>query len=157
MSNLYIIGNGFDMAHNLDTSYWAFRTYLENNHLDFLLTFERMYNIEQLDPSEYGYNQEAQKRWDKKVYDTLWNEFEKSMGFPDVQDMLDTSAFVLEDMDLDGGNYGIKGTMDEHWKSEFGFVKELQNYVKEWISTSIDISKIVPKKAILQNNTKDYF
>lgn len=156
MSNLYIIGNGFDIAHDLDTSYWAFRTYLENNHLDFLLAFERMYNIQQLDPSEYGYTVEAQKQWDDRVYDTLWSEFEKFMGFPNVQDMLDISTSVLEDLDLEGGNDGIKGTMDEYWRSEFGFIEKLQEYVKEWISC-VDISKVVPKKSILMNNSDDFF
>ena len=156
MSNLYIIGNGFDIAHDLDTSYWAFRTYLENNHLDFLLAFEQMYNIQQLDPSEYGYTIEAQKRWDNRVYDTLWSSFEKFMGFPNVQEMLDTSTSVLDDMDLDGGNYGIKGTMDEYWRSEFGFIRDLQKHVKEWIS-SVDISTVAPKKSIFMNNSDDYF
>lgn len=156
MSNLYIIGNGFDIAHDLDTSYWAFRSYLEKNHLDFLLAFERMYGIEQLDPSEYGYTVEAQEQWDDKVYDTLWSEFEKFMGFPNIQDMLDISTSVLENLDLEGGNDGIKGTMDEYWRSEFGFIEKLQEYVKEWI-TCVDIGEVVPQKSNLLNNSDDYF
>lgn len=31
MKTLYIIGNGFDIAHGLDTSYWNFREYLLDN------------------------------------------------------------------------------------------------------------------------------
>ena len=29
MSDLFIIGNGFDIGHNLPTRYWDFRNYLE--------------------------------------------------------------------------------------------------------------------------------
>lgn len=29
MSNLYIIGNGFDIAHGLDTRYWKLREFIE--------------------------------------------------------------------------------------------------------------------------------
>lgn len=156
MSNLYVIGNGFDIAHNLDTSYWAFRTYLENNHWDFLIAFEQMYNIQRLDTSEYGYTIEAQKRWEDSVYDTLWSSLERFMGFPNVHDMLDKSTSVLENLDLEGGNDGIKGTMDEYWESEYGFIKQLQKFVKEWIS-SVDISKVFPKKSTLLNNSDDHF
>ena len=155
--NLYIIGNGFDLAHKLSTSYWAFRTYLESHHLDFLLAFEKMYDIEQLDSSEYYYTAEAQRRWDNKVYNTLWKEFENFMGSPNIQSMLDFSTSVLDDIDLEGGNYGIKGTMDEYWKSEFGFINDLQKHIKEWITNTIDLSDVKPKKAVLQNNTEDIF
>ena len=37
---LYIIGNGFDQAHDLKTSYWDFRCYLERYAEDFLIEFE---------------------------------------------------------------------------------------------------------------------
>ena len=30
---LFIIGNGFDKGHGLNTSYWDFRTYLKNMYI----------------------------------------------------------------------------------------------------------------------------
>ena len=45
MSELHIIGNGFDKGHGLKTSYWNFREYLEKYEEDFLFQMERMYNF----------------------------------------------------------------------------------------------------------------
>lgn len=42
---LYIIGNGFDIAHKLPTQYWDFRTYIEYTDYDFLRAFETHYCI----------------------------------------------------------------------------------------------------------------
>lgn len=50
--SLYIIGNGFDRAHGLKTSYWDFRTYLEENHWEFLLAFEKLYDFEPFDEAD---------------------------------------------------------------------------------------------------------
>ena len=45
MNRMLIVGNGFDLEHGLKTTYWDFREYLEENYLDFLITFEKMYNF----------------------------------------------------------------------------------------------------------------
>ena len=42
---LYILGNGFDLAHKLPTAYWDFRTYLNSAHPEFLEAFEEHYDI----------------------------------------------------------------------------------------------------------------
>ena len=39
MNRMLIVGNGFDLEHDLKTTYWDFREYLEENHLDFLIIF----------------------------------------------------------------------------------------------------------------------
>lgn len=156
MNSLYIIGNGFDLAHGIDTRYWSFRTFLEENHWEFLQRFENLYGIQHLDESEYGYSEEAQERWNTRVNKELWSEFERFMATPDIQSMLDYSSSVVGDLDLDSGNNGIRGTMDDYWKREFGFIKNLQEYVKEWIE-QIDISGVTPKKQTLVDNDSDYF
>lgn len=38
---LYIVGNGFDLAHGLPTAYWNFREYLEKVDCGFLSAFEK--------------------------------------------------------------------------------------------------------------------
>ena len=50
---LYIIGNGFDRAHDLKTSYWDFRCNLEQNEEDFLVEFEKLYGKYPYDPDDY--------------------------------------------------------------------------------------------------------
>lgn len=42
---LFIVGNGFDRGHGLTTSYWDFRTCLENMYPEFLYSFEAHYDI----------------------------------------------------------------------------------------------------------------
>ena len=156
MNSLYIIGNGFDLAHGLDTSYWHFRMFLENKDYEFLTMLEKLYNIEQLDETEYGYNCALQTAWEKRIKAELWSEFEKHLGLPNTQYMLDISASVLGNLNLESGNIGIIDTMDHYWRKQFGFIKKLQNYVEEWIS-QIEFSGILPKKTDLVENNKDYF
>ena len=156
MKRLYIIGNGFDVAHGLHTDYWKFRTYLEKHHPDFLSQFEKLYGIQQLDDTEPWYTIKAQERWNQAVNKDLWSAFEELMGHPDITDMLNFSSCILDDMDLEGGNIGIRDTMDTYWREQFGFVKLLQDYLKEWIE-QIDTSGILPRKTELICNDEDYF
>lgn len=155
MKSLYIIGNGFDRAHNLDTSYWSFREYLDDKYPDFLVAFEHLYNIGRIDFSDLRIRKCTYERWEKAIQDTLWGEFEDKMGHPNIDEMLGSSECILQDMHLDGGLTGIEDTMDEYWREEYGFVRKFQQYVKEWIET-IDTSHIVPKKKTLIDST-DYF
>lgn len=129
MNILYIIGNGFDKAHGLKTSYWNFREFLEEKHPRFLYKFERLYGYEPLDSSEYGYSDERQRRWNESVNKDLWSEFERGMSSPDIQAMLDYSESVAADMDLESGNIGIRDKLDAHWKSEYGFIEKLHEHI----------------------------
>lgn len=155
MMSLYIIGNGFDVAHGLRTDYWKFRMYLESEQPYFLNGFEALYDIQPLDDTEPWYTKEAQERWDRSVDNALWSRFEEEMGHPNTAEMLNASACVLDDLSLDGGKIGIRDTMDVYWREQFGFIDNLQAYVKEWIE-QIDTSKIgCRKKALI--DSKDYF
>ena len=60
--------------------------------------FEKMYDIEPLDETEYGYTIDAQKKWEKHIKEILWSEFERCMGNPNIQSMLDFSSSILEDL-----------------------------------------------------------
>ena len=156
MKSLYMIGNGFDVAHGLQTDYWKFRTYLEQKYPEFLTLLENIYGIQQLDSTEPWYTKDAQEKWNNNVDKNLWSLFEESLGNPDIIDMLNSSSCVLDDMDLDGGNIGIRDTMDVYWQDKFGFINLLQKYAKEWIE-KIDTSCIFTKKRELLDNDVDYF
>lgn len=156
MSTLYVIGNGFDKAHEIHTDYWDFRIFLEENYPEFLQEFERMYNIMPLDDSEPYYTVAAQKRWEKSVNQEFWSIFEGKIGYPDIAGMEGFSSCVLNDLDLESGNVGIQDTMDQYWKREYGFIHQLQAYLKEWIST-VDLSNAKPRKSELIENNSDYF
>lgn len=156
MIKLYIVGNGFDVAHGLDTKYWKLRMFLEDRYPDFLYVFENLYGIQPLDDTEPWYTEKAQKRWNENADKDLWSSFEEVMGYPDTIGMLDSSLSILDDMDLDGGNIGIEDTMDEYWREQFGFINQLQGNVKEWIET-IETNDLLPKKKSLINANDDIY
>lgn len=156
MKKLYTIGNGFDLAHGLHTDYWTFRTYIEQHYPEFLIAFEKRYDIEQLDHTEPWYTIEDQKRWNQAVNKALWSSFEDSMGQPNTTEMLSFSTSVLNNMYLDGGNICIQDTMDAYWKKQFGFIHLLQDYLKEWVE-QIDVETVRPRKNMLIRDEEDYF
>ena len=83
---LFIIGNGFDKGHGLNTSYWDFRTYLKNMYPEFLYAFESHYYIY---PANY---EEAQKN-------LLWNELEKNLANID-EDVIIDDALLSRDFGI---------------------------------------------------------
>lgn len=155
MKTLYIVGNGFDVAHGLRTDYWKFRMYLELNHPHFLNEFEALYDIQPLDDTEPWCTKEAQEQWNRSVDNTLWSRFEKKMGYPDTTAMLDWSLCVVDDLDLESGQMAIRDTMDLYWQEQYGFINKLQDYIIEWIE-QIDTSNIECKKKALVGS-EDYF
>lgn len=155
MRTLYIIGNGFDMAHGLNTSYWQFRTFLEDHYPDYLEDFEKLYNIYPLDVSEPWITKSAIELWEESVNHDLWSEFEKRMGEPNITEMESFSKSILDGMYLDGGNIGIRDTMDVYWKTQYGYIRKLQGYVREWINC-VDTSSVKPRKKDLVGSS-DYF
>lgn len=112
ISRLYIIGNGFDVAHGLNTSYWKFREFLENEAPYFLNAFEALYNIHPLDDTEPWYTEATQERWNKEVNHDLWSEFERAMGKPNATEMIEQAEAVTEGMP----SVNIRAHMDVYWK-----------------------------------------
>lgn len=152
MKTLYIIGNGFDMAHGLDTGYWKFREYLEEHYPDFLCRFEELYDIATIDVTDPRITNSMIKRWEESVKNTLWSKLEDMIGKPNIQYMLDFSQSILEDMDLDGGNIYIEDTMDFYWQDHNKYINFLQDYLLEWIE-SIDTTKVsVKSKKLFESN-----
>lgn len=152
MKTLFIFGNGFDLAHDIDTAYSSFRAFLSKNHEEFLTQFERMYNIEPLDDTEPWYTEEAQKRWKKSVLKDLWKSFEEEIGKPNVDAMHDMAEALTDGMPEEG----IKDTLDAYWREEYGFSRNFQKYVLEWLET-IDTSGATVKKKDLVGDETDLF
>lgn len=152
MRTLYLLGNGFDLAHNIETSYSSFRAFLAEKHESFLTQFESMYHIQPLDDTEPWYTEEAQKRWDEHVMKDLWKCFEEDIGNPDVDGMHDAAESLIDVMPRDG----IKDTLDYYWKDQYGFVLLFQKYAFEWLKT-VNTSKATIKKRELFSNNSDLF
>lgn len=148
MKTLYIIGNGFDVAHGLNTNYWGLREYIEERDPQFLRFFESKYDIQPLDDTEPWYTEKAQERWNKSVNHNLWSEFEYYIGNPNTVEMLAMSESVTDGMP----KTGIRYHMDCYWKNEFGGIKKLHSYIKDWIET-INTDKLKPLNMSLINST----
>ncbi len=156
MNCLFVLGNGFDRAHNLPTKYWDFRTFLEETHPEFLMEFEPLYNLYPLDPTEYGYSEAAQKRWNDAADEELWKNIEARIAAPNIDEMIGFSESVLSGIDVEPADNGIKDTMDAYWENQYGFIAHLQRYVKEWVE-QIDLTAVAPKKRLLIENDEDIF
>lgn len=100
---LYIIGNGFDLAHGLPTAYWNFREYLEKVDCGFLSAFEEHYFI-------YPNMSEKAKK------DLLWNELETNLANID-EDVIIEDATSIE-MNLESGEVGIEDTLYDYFSEE---------------------------------------
>lgn len=145
MDTLYILGNGFDIAHELPTRYWDFRQFLVRKNWEFLERFEELYGVYPIDRNDPYTNV---KVWEDCIKQRLWGALEEKMAQLDIESLLDISDSIVEQMDLDGGNWGIEDTMNEYWKKEFSFISLLPQYVYEWIE-SIDLSDVTPMSSRL--------
>ena len=147
---LYIIGNGFDRAHDLKTSYWDFRCYLERYAEIFLVEFEKLYSFYPYDLNEYHVpvddQKEAIKRYSSALYDQLWKNFEFKLGQPSEGEFdIICDAIIDEMKELESGPIGIEDTLKLYFEEQLGFVIKLQDYLLKW-AKQIKLSKAVIKK-----------
>lgn len=147
MSKLFIIGNGFDCAHELPTKYSCFHRYLKETYPD-------------ADEENAGVPWAAMGRHGEALYDTNevvgylmrllsrtakenWSDFENALGYLDFSDdLFDPSEFT----DRDGEpNYFHTSYNNEDIASQLtGCVPKILDLFSEWVET-IDISKARPK------------
>lgn len=142
MSNLFIIGNGFDRAHNLETGYEHFRKYLKENDQYFLESFENMYEYSPI-------------TWEGKLKDVLWRDLEGNLSSFDEEIMLESCFSLVEDLGLEGGDYGVKDTLDSYWERQYGYIERMNKLVEEWIF-QVDVNTR-PRAKKLLNNKADLF
>ncbi len=79
MNRLYIIGNGFDLYHKLDTSYKSFGLYLKKNYTE---TYEKL-----IDYFGFPTISDDGCSMDDEV---MWNQFEKNLSLLDSEMVLDS-------------------------------------------------------------------
>ncbi len=109
--NLFILGNGFDLGHDIPTRYGDFRNYLRIEKSWFLDNFERAYYI---------------------GIPELWANLEGELA--NIQDdVLFESMFQETDLGLESGNTGIVDTLTYHFRSQFNYIEDLTEHLKSWI------------------------
>lgn len=117
MKNLYIIGNGFDLHHNMPTSYQAFYNWLKN---------KSYYHVFSLIEKIYGC---ADAIW--------WNDFERSLGEMEMYDYAQNqtrenypnfSSDEFRDADWYDAEYSAENEFDE-------MIQAVRGSFSEWINS----------------------
>jgi hypothetical protein len=87
MKTLYIIGNGFDLYHGLDTKYQSFAFFLQDKYSRIHEYLIRYYNLPELD---------------RKNKDSLWNpewaQFEKALADLNFEEVLEDNSDLAADI-----------------------------------------------------------
>lgn len=87
MKTLYIIGNGFDIAHGLETKYQSFGVFLKENYTqiyDYLIDYYGLPDIEDIEEIYYE-----------------WNYFESALADLDYENVLDDNSDYLPNVASD--------------------------------------------------------
>lgn len=137
MSRLFIIGNGFDSSHGMETSYKHFKKHL-------LERYEVNENLEEvpevpgfsmMPDGEIAFEHEGVVRlvvWlltHVRGLDKDWNQFETALGELDYQTILDEASWILRDENEfhEAHNY-------EDFSSDLaGAVLNISKYFSDWI------------------------
>lgn len=145
--NLFVIGNGFDLAHGLETRYEHFRGYLEEEDWEFLSSLEEMYGFRVGDFIEHI----GEDNWKQNVKEYLWQDFESNLSEID-----ETIIYEAEDMDLGVEcEFGVIDTWDEHWKNQYRFIGKLNEYVMSWVK-NVDIHSNI-RASVIDTINNDKF
>ena len=116
MKLLYIIGNGFDIHHNIPSKYANYREWLEDNDSELIENLRNFYDVDD-------------KEW--------WNQFELELGHPDMSEYIDNIAFENEP------DYGSDDFRDRDYhagefqaESDIGkLVADIKNTFTDWVGS----------------------
>ncbi|MEN2400619.1 bacteriophage abortive infection AbiH family protein [Flavobacterium sp. MC2016-06] len=90
MKTLYIIGNGFDIYHGLDTKYQSFGMFLQKKHKNLYDNLIQYYDLPELDPDD-----------EDSYYDPLWSDFENALANLNFEYILEENSDYLPDIASD--------------------------------------------------------
>lgn len=127
MATLHIIGNGFDLAHGLPTSYWHYYQFLLNNGEAWFVNMMENY---------FGHTPSLNNH--RRQYNILWSDLERALGEYDVDGIFD---FLHEGhkQDLDHMMQYV-GAIDAELKYHFVDIKQqFQKTFADWCR-SIDVT-----------------
>lgn len=164
MSNLFIIGNGFDLAHGLPTSYADFRKYLENAYKIKAGSLEQPSLTLALDHHGYEHSESDVASFlfnlveaTTRNNDGEWADFEEALGeFCTVFE--DHHLTDLEVTDNEGDvDFSKTERNKEDMCSDLYTATQLGKYFTEWIHTCEVTVAQKPEFADLLDPGKDHF
>lgn len=148
---LLVIGNGFDIAHGVDTNYKCFREFLINKLESLTKIDYSSYDFKEDDILTCDFNPNEVNNLRVILYfiswvekDAEWKTLEKSIGEFDYS-LLNDIFVDKSDVDGEEQENGINFNLVEPYKDA---LLKIGEYFREWI-LGIDISKTTPIKKIV--------
>jgi hypothetical protein len=152
MNSLYVIGNGFDLYHNIDTYYSSFGLFLQKQHPEYYAKLTRYLFLPELDENDK-----------KTLRNQLWSNFENSLTRLDLEELLDEYSDYTaspSDKSFSDGDWGAYAIEIEREVTDL--TQGLINRFKEFIanvkfpeSTSINHLKLNHEAFFLSFNYTD--
>ena len=119
---LYIIGNGFDLHHNLKTHYTDFRQYMmENGEAEFVIQLESFFQSEEVDEKgRYSF--------------LLWSNLEKAIGNYDIDSLYHE---LTDDIKIDYDHMMCSAAQIEDSPNDFlaPLLDSLPDKIERWINS----------------------
>lgn len=150
MASLFIIGNGFDLDHGLETSYNNFRKYLLSNYPEIKMDEFKVPN--EIDLPDGGVEYDDVEVLSMLFYlinvaeqnEEKWSDIETTLGYLDFSEAFDWFDDIL---DKDGDNDMWKTVYrNENLSSQLVIpATKIQNFFWEWVN-SISLYSASPKK-----------
>ena len=157
VNRLFVIGNGFDIAHGLPTKYSNFMEYL------LTLTQKPQFIIGNYALLDSIAPQDQAKR---RFYETmskyipeqdLWCSFEEALGYLDYEQIQeDNSCYFLDYADdnwRDSANHDFQYMIEQ----DLSFASEIPYYFRQWIITINMNTNILPIFPLNSFDTSDLF
>ena len=85
ISHLYIIGNGFDIHHGINSSYFEYRMWLKDNYEDLYWKIVNLFCVDDESNEIISLHENRQHPW--------WKTFENSLGDLDLAEIVDNCVF----------------------------------------------------------------
>lgn len=117
MKTLYVIGNGFDLHHDIRSAYKDFRIWLEKNHSALLSEIDSIY------PNSYD--------------NSWWNQFEENLGYPELKTSIENAIFFAKQERADKFERDLY-VDDENGKELINIdlgelVRKIENTFHDWV------------------------
>lgn len=139
--NIYYIGNGFDIAHNLKTTYLDFKEYFKNHNIEFYERFIELYGL--ISNLRLDYNKKITYDEDDEDIIELWRDFENTLAKIDFG-FLDKKLYERQEAaDKTASEFDGIFDPDPAWRNDiyienmdlYDLYTPLQNIFISWINS----------------------
>ena len=146
--NLYIIGNGFDLHHEINSSYFEYRKWLKTHHKDIYWELVNTFYIDDESPQSIELLEKREHPW--------WKDFENQLGDIDLAEIVDNCVFnnypnfdseEFRDRDYHAAEIDAEITLSK-------LVSDIKSTFEEWVKSLNAPNKI---KKIKINDDNAFF